>query len=131
MYIQYYNKLRAVRVAQTAPLPCPAQWQDARAALEGFRLLCQKNNITLVAFLYGTEETSRTNPVLRLYGEHLQAMGVSAFPLLTEEMIARKYRNSPVDGHPNEAGHELIAQVLYNNLKPIVENRLKDAVKNK
>jgi len=124
-YVQYCSKLRTVRAKQKTAKPRSPQWQDARSALDGIIALCRNENVDLVPCLYGTSETVKTTSALNLYREHLEGIGVRPFPILTEQLSKRRYRNSLVDGHANADGHALIARTLYEYLEPIVKKRLR------
>jgi hypothetical protein len=123
-YAQYYMKVKKVHIEQAQVSLDSPQWQDARLALEGIATLCLNQSIELIPYLYGTSDTIKTDPVLSLYREHLESIGVQALPLLDEKLKGRRYQNSLVDGHQNADGHAMIADVIYKRLAPVVKRRL-------
>ena len=96
------------------------QWRDAALALDGIIDLTHQRGIQLVAYLDGSNASADSNPVLKLYKEHLQARGIWARTLPEALVANRKLRISMVDSHFNTAGNRQLAAVLFDELSPLL-----------
>lgn len=94
-----------------------ARWDDARLALEGVMGLCREQGIELVVFLYGTEEHLAEGSPLTLYRERLAASNVPVHLVSDALFSDPSLRNSVVDSHANAAGHDVLAEDMYELLR--------------
>jgi lysophospholipase L1-like esterase len=97
-----------------------AAWKDARGALRGIVDLCRSSGARVVVFLYGDVASEFSKAFYAAYSGALQEMGVPFFTL-PKSIYQKQYRNSAVDGHPNSAGHRLIANEMYRRLEPYLD----------
>jgi len=65
----------------------------------------------LIACVYGSKECRQTD-TLQFYINLLKENKIPTF-FLPESFYSDKYRISTIDHHPNEAGHEFIAQATF------------------
>lgn len=99
------------------------QWTDARLALDGLIRLSEEQGISLVVYLWASESELETNPILKLYANHLKTRGITTLTAPDAVRNDPAYRISFVDGHPNPEGHKLIAQKMRNDLRTMLPAR--------
>ncbi len=124
-YIQYFVKIRSVLHSKKQVKSGSPKWEDARLALDGIIALCNERKIDLIVYLYAARSEVKRNPTLTLYNSYLQSKGKEVF-LLPEHLFDPKYRISYVDGHPNAAGHMIIAQEMFKTLLPGLSRKQSD-----
>jgi lysophospholipase L1-like esterase len=94
-----------------------AAWMDAKEALGGIVDLSRSSGAEVVVFLYGDVASDFSKAFYNAYSQSLDALDVPNFTL-PKSIYQKQYRNSAVDGHPNSAGHKLIADEMYRRLQP-------------
>lgn len=93
------------------------QWRDAQLALDGIIALCQERGIDLIVYLYGSDRAIQGDAILALYDGHLKSRGISALTFPDELLTDPGYRNSMVDSHLNNAGNEIMTDVMFKELR--------------
>lgn len=88
-------------------------WRDARLALDRIIDLCAEQGIDLIVYLDGSAEMLDSDPVLRLYHQHLAARGVVGHPMPAALFDSHELRISMVDSHLNAAGNRLLAESMF------------------
>jgi len=96
--------------------PDSAAWQDASEALGGIARECRERDADLVVFLYTDLASEFARTFYDAYAGALRKLGVP-FYTMPAEVFAPSLRNSIVDGHPNAAGHRLIAREMFRVLR--------------
>ncbi|GAB4372347.1 MAG: hypothetical protein Kow0042_15620 [Calditrichia bacterium] len=94
-------------------------WEDTRLALVSLKEFCRQRNLKLliVLGLYENQTDPMASTYRETYANFLQQKQFEA----AETVVAfddPHYRNSPMDGHPNRRGHRIIADHLFQILKP-------------
>ena len=112
-YIQYYIKINSERDKYLKYTKDTPQWEDAKLALNGIITICREENISLIIFLYASEDYVSGSNVFRLYKEFLNLNKIQFFTLPDTLFSKIKYRNTIVDGHPNAQGHKIIANEIF------------------
>ena len=97
-------------------------WEDAKAALSGLISLCRDRGINLVVFLYGDGSVAFSETGIRAYSSFLQEQD-AVYHVFYDEIFEPKYRNSFVDAHPNAAGHQLMAQNIFEAVQPLLSEK--------
>jgi hypothetical protein len=95
-------------------------WIAAKHSLQGIVSICRDHDIPLVVFLYADRATAFSDAFYRAYSGALDAWHVPFFSFPPRVFDAR-YRNSIIDGHPNAAGHRLIARTIMDSIRPWLE----------
>ena len=95
------------------------QWRDARLALDGIIDLTRERGIDLIVVLDGSRALLASNPILRLYDQHLRSRGIQGLPL-ADELFTQALRISMVDSHLNEEGNRILAEELFAYLVPML-----------
>ncbi len=111
----------------TSPLtpmfePDSPAWRDAASALDGIVALCRDHDIDLIVYLWGDGASDLSRTFMDTYTARLDFHTVPHY-VLPSKVFSPRYRNSLVDSHPNSAGHLIIADALYETLRPIVTAR--------
>jgi lysophospholipase L1-like esterase len=112
-HIQFIVKIIQERDQNSTASPDDLTWKDSQMALEKFEVLCGYEKIKFIPFIFADEINSKKHPIYSLYRDHFEASVVNyqTFPgMLFEE---GKYRNSVIDNHPNSAGHEIMAERIF------------------
>lgn len=91
-------------------------WEDARQALYEIDEICRSQDIELFAFLYGDMSTDFSRAFYMAYAQQLIELKVPSF-VVNKRVYEEDFRNSKIDGHPNAAGHSLIADQMFEALK--------------
>ena len=129
-YIQYFfkrNKIMRSRIKVEENSP---RWKDAKMALNSMIKLCYKKNIDFVVFLYTSNSAVKTNTVLNQYNKHLKKIGIAPFFLPEILFNSSALKVSFVDGHPNTAGHRIIAREMFKVLYQRITKKNKRSLKN-
>jgi hypothetical protein len=96
------------------------QWRDAQLALDGIIELTRQRGIQLIVYLNSSAERIATDPVLQLYDRHLKARSVAVRMLPDELFERRDLHTSMVDSHLNAEGNRVLAEVLFEELAPML-----------
>ncbi len=122
-YVQYFIKASwQGNYFATLDSSSPA-WLDASLALDGIIEYCRKNSIELVFHIYGSAESINSNSSLKMYKYYLENKGfeIGTFP---QSLIGDpKFRISIADGHANEEGHKIIADVLFDAISLFIPSK--------
>lgn len=103
------------------------RWRDARLALDGIIDLCAERGIDLIVYLDGSAAMLDSNPVLRLYHQHLQARGIQGLPMPDSLFADPGLRISMVDSHLNATGSRILAQAMFEAIRPRFDSALGSA----
>ena len=118
-YLKYLWQEKMPRRSDSNPIDENSpQWRDARLALDGIIDLSQEQGIELIVYLHGSERALKTNRILGLYNRHLESRGIKALTIPERISGNPQYRNSIVDRHTNAAGHRILAEAIFEELKP-------------
>ena len=97
--------------------------ENAKAALEELKIICENKQIPLIALLVPDfHYLSSDSPLIPIYGKiqrtfnEIQIPVVNAFPIIQAEfgVNPRKAWVSHHDPHPNKKAHQIISDLLFN-----------------
>lgn len=94
------------------------RWLAISNSLAKIKELCDKRSIPFAVFVIGTVD----EPMLDQVAAEGKRLGIDVVGIAPEldarwpDALDRKYRNSPVDNHPNAAGTRIWATVVYEYL---------------
>ena len=115
-HLKYFAERYYVTRSQDAASETDPRWLDARLALDDLVELCRDRGIEVLIYLYGSEDSIAANPVLALYRRHLTSEGIAALALPDALIRDSSYHNSFVDVHLNERGHQVLTDVILEDL---------------
>jgi hypothetical protein len=119
-FLQYYLKRRLSINNQNKVYVSSPLWKDTELSLDGIVELCQKRKIIYVPFLYGTHKSINENPIMKLYSDYFEKNDIKYIYMPDEKIFEREFTNTIVDRHPNSKGHHLLAERIYDFLKPLL-----------
>ena len=119
-FLQYYLKRQLKINNQDKVNVSSSLWKDTELALDGIVELCQKRKIVYVPFLYGTHKSINENPIMKLYSDYFEKNDIKYIYMSDEKIFEREFTNTIVDRHPNSKGHHLLAERIYDFLKPLL-----------
>lgn len=94
------------------------RWLAISESLERIKKLCDERSIPFAVFVIGTVD----EPMLSMVAAEGKRVGYDVVGIAPEldprwpDALDRKYRNSPLDNHPNAAGTKIWATVVYEYL---------------
>lgn len=90
-------------------------WRQSMAALRELTMICEERHIPLIVFFHRLD-SSENQPLFEGVVQHVQGVPVMDMGQWYGELSVSSLVNSKVDGHPNAAGHRVMAEHMANDI---------------